>query len=154
MHTIATMGMTVAVAGASGYGGGELLRLLLAHPSLEIGVLAAGSSAGQDVAEVHPNLPDLAGRVFSETSALAESGADLVFLALPHGQSGAVAAGLAPGTPVVDLGADHRLADAEAWRRAYGGEHAGTWTYGLPELPGAHPHQWLPAALPPTQPAA
>lgn len=131
------MGMTVAVAGASGYGGGELLRLLLGHPSLEIGVLAAGSSAGQDVAAVHPNLPDLTGRVFADTSALAEADADLVFLALPHGQSGAVAAGLAPATPVVDLGADHRLADPEAWKRAYGGEHAGTWVYGLPELPGA-----------------
>jgi N-acetyl-gamma-glutamyl-phosphate reductase len=129
--------MTVAVAGASGYAGGELLRLLGDHPDLELGVLVAGSSAGQDVAAVHPHLPDLAGRVFADASALAGTDADLVFLALPHGQSGAVAASLPPGTRVVDLGADHRLADPEAWRRAYGGEHAGTWTYGMPELPGS-----------------
>jgi N-acetyl-gamma-glutamyl-phosphate reductase len=129
--------MTVAVAGASGYGGGELLRLLLGHPDLEIGELIAGSSAGLGVGEVHPHLPDLADRVFAPASSLAGVDADLVFLALPHGQSGAAAAALPPGARVVDLGADHRLADAGVWRRAYGGDHAGTWQYGLPELPGA-----------------
>ncbi|KLL10224.1 N-acetyl-gamma-glutamyl-phosphate reductase [Protofrankia coriariae] len=131
------MGMTAAVAGASGYAGGELLRLLLGHPELEIGPLAAGSSAGRDVTEVHPHLPDLAGRAFVDTSALTEADADIVFLALPHGASAAVAATLPAGVRVIDLGADHRLVDAEAWRRAYGGEHAGTWTYGMPELPAA-----------------
>ncbi len=131
------MGVTAAVAGASGYGGGELLRLLLAHPEIEIGALAANTSAGLPVTDVHPNLPDLEGRVFTDAEALAAAEADVVFLALPHGQSAAVAATL-PGTVrVVDLGADHRLADPQAWRRAYGGEHAGTWTYGMPELPGA-----------------
>ncbi|WP_322762337.1 N-acetyl-gamma-glutamyl-phosphate reductase [Frankia sp. Cr2] len=131
------MGMTAAVAGASGYAGGELLRLLLGHPEIELGLVAAGSSAGQDVAAVHPHLPDLAGRVFADTSALAGVEADIVFLALPHGASGAVAATLPAGVRVVDLGADHRLADSDAWRLAYGGEHAGAWTYGMPELPGA-----------------
>ncbi|WP_239312007.1 MULTISPECIES: N-acetyl-gamma-glutamyl-phosphate reductase [unclassified Frankia] len=131
------MGMTAALAGASGYAGGELLRLLLGHPEIEIGPLAAGSSAGQDVTDVHPHLPDLTGRVFADVSALASVDADIVFLALPHGRSGAVAATLPDGVRVVDLGADHRLADAEAWLRVYGGDHAGTWTYGMPELPGA-----------------
>ncbi|WP_322780324.1 N-acetyl-gamma-glutamyl-phosphate reductase [Frankia sp. Cas4] len=131
------MGMTAAMAGASGYAGGELLRLLLGHPEIELGLVAAGSSAGQDIAAVHPHLPDLAGRVFADTSALAGVDADIVFLALPHGASGALAATLPAGVRVVDLGADHRLADADVWRRAYGGEHAGVWTYGMPELPGA-----------------
>lgn len=125
------------MAGASGYGGGELLRLLLGHPEIEIGALAANTSAGLPVTNVHPNLPDLAGRVFTDSAALVASEADIVFLALPHGQSGAVAAALPSGVRVVDLGADHRLADPAAWQRAYGGDHAGTWTYGLPELPGA-----------------
>lgn len=130
------MTRTAAVAGASGYAGGELLRLLLAHPDLELGALCAGSSAGQPVTDLHPHLPQLAGRVFDGTSAALLGEADVVFLALPHGESGALAAQLPAGVKVVDLGADHRLLDAEAWKRWYGGEHAGTWTYGLPELPG------------------
>lgn len=130
------MTRTAAVAGASGYAGGELLRLLLGHSDLELGALCAGSSAGQPVTDLHPHLPQLAGRVFAETSVAALAEADLVFLALPHGESGALAAQLPAHVKVVDLGADHRLEDAEAWKRWYGGEHAGTWTYGLPELPG------------------
>jgi N-acetyl-gamma-glutamyl-phosphate reductase len=130
------MTRTAVVAGASGYAGGELLRLLLDHPDLELGALCAGSSAGQPVTDLHPHLPQLASRVLEATTAEALAEADVVFLALPHGESGALAAQLPPSTVVIDLGADHRLVDAEAWKRWYGGEHAGSWTYGLPELPG------------------
>ena len=133
------MGARVAVAGASGYAGGELLRLLAGHPDLEIGPVTADSSAGQPVGAVHAHLagvPALAGRVFEphETSRL--DGCDLVFAALPAGQSAALAAGLPAAVKVVDLGPDFRLADPEAWARHYGGEHAGRWVTGLPELPG------------------
>ncbi|RJK97168.1 N-acetyl-gamma-glutamyl-phosphate reductase [Vallicoccus soli] len=131
------MGTRVAVAGASGYAGGELLRLLLAHPDLEVGPVTAGTSAGAPVTSVHPQLPQLAGTTFGGTSAAVLADADLVLLALPHGQSAALAAQLPPTLPVVDLGADHRLASAADWEAFYGGAHAGTWTYGLPELPGA-----------------
>ena len=126
--------LVAAVVGASGYAGGELVRLLLAHPAFEVGPLHAGSSAGKRVTDLHPHLTPLADRTFLRTDLDALAGADVVFLALPHGESGAIAADLPAGTLVVDLGADHRLADAEAWSRYYGGSHAGTWTYGMPEL--------------------
>ena len=126
----------VAVAGASGYAGGELLRLLLAHPEVEIGALSAGSNAGEPLGGLQPHLVPLASRVLVETTADNLAGHDVVFLALPHGQSGALAAELGEGVVVIDCGADYRLADPAAWARFYGGEHAGTWPYGLPELPG------------------
>ncbi len=128
------MGMSAAVAGASGYAGGELLRLLLAHPDLEVGPVAAGSAAGRPVTDLHPSLPQLAGLVFAETTADVLAQADVVFLALPHGQSAALAASLPPDLPVVDLGADHRLASAADWARFYDTPYAGQWPYGLPEL--------------------
>ena len=126
--------LTAAVAGASGYAGGELLRLLLGHPSIDLGALAAGSSAGRRVTDLHPQLVPLADRTFVSTDIDALAQADVVFLALPHGESGQIAAALPPDRLVVDLGADHRLADPEAWSRYYGGAHSGTWTYGMPEL--------------------
>ena len=131
------MGARVAVAGASGYAGGELLRLLAGHPDLEIGPLAAGSNAGAPVTSVHPNLIGLAGRTFGAADPAVLAGADLVFMAMPHAEAAALAAELPAEVKIVDLGAGFRLADPASWARYYGGEHAGTWTYGLPELPGA-----------------
>jgi N-acetyl-gamma-glutamyl-phosphate reductase len=127
--------MRAAIAGASGYAGGELLRLLLGHP-LEIGALTAASSAGSRLGRHQPHLPALADRVIEPTTTEVLSGHDVVFLALPHGQSAAVAAELGDSTLVVDCGADFRLARAADWAEFYGGAHAGTWPYGLPELPG------------------
>jgi N-acetyl-gamma-glutamyl-phosphate reductase len=128
------MTLTAAVAGASGYAGGELLRLLLGHPQIEIGALTAATNAGSALGEHQPHLAPLADRVLQPTSAEVLAGHDLVFLALPHGASAALAAQLPMDVVVVDCGADHRLADAAAWQEFYGGEHAGTWPYGLPEL--------------------
>ena len=125
---------TVAVAGASGYAGGEVLRLLLQHPSIEIGSLTAASSAGDALVAHQPHLTPLHDRVLLPTTSDTLGGHDVVFLGLPHGQSGAVAAELGDDTIVVDLGADHRLESADDWVEYYGGEHAGTWAYGLPEL--------------------
>ncbi|MER7083870.1 N-acetyl-gamma-glutamyl-phosphate reductase, partial [Saccharopolyspora kobensis] len=130
------MTVRVAVAGASGYAGGELLRLLLSHPEVEIGALTAGGNAGSALGQHHPNLLPLADRVLVETTAAELSGHDVVFLALPHGHSAAIAAELGEDTVVIDCGADHRLNDPEDWSRWYGGEHPGTWPYGVPELPG------------------
>jgi N-acetyl-gamma-glutamyl-phosphate reductase len=130
------MGIRVAVAGASGYAGGELLRLIAGHPHFELAVATGQSQAGSPLGAVHPHLLTLADRVLTTTDPATLAEADLVFLALPHGESAAVAAQLPAQTKVVDLGADHRLADPDAWARYYPGTHAGTWTYGLPELPG------------------
>ncbi len=125
-----------AVAGASGYAGGELLRLLLGHPGVEIGALTGASNAGETLGSLQPHLTPLAERVLEPTSAETLAGHDVVFLALPHGTSAAIAEALGDDVLVVDCGADFRLADPEAWTRFYGSEHAGTWPYGLPELPG------------------
>jgi N-acetyl-gamma-glutamyl-phosphate reductase len=130
------MSVSVAVAGASGYAGGEVLRLLLGHPEVEIGALTAGSNAGERLGTLQPHLLPLAGRELVETTVGTLSGHDVVFLALPHGRSAAIASALPAETLVVDCGADHRLRDPGQWRAFYGGEHAGSWPYGLPELPG------------------
>jgi N-acetyl-gamma-glutamyl-phosphate reductase len=130
------MAMRAAVAGATGYAGGELLRLLLGHPAFEIGALTAGGNAGRPLISHHPHLTPLADRVVQETTVETLAGHDVVFLALPHGQSAQLAAALPAETLVVDLGADFRLTDPAAWERWYGGTHAGSWPYGMPELPG------------------
>lgn len=124
---------SVGVLGASGYGGGELLRLLAEHPRFEVAQVWANASAGQSVGELHPHLSTLA-HLQVETFDAAAVATDLVFMALPHGQSAQYAQRL--DTAIVDLGADFRLRDAAAWRAYYGSPHAGTWTYGLPEIPG------------------
>ncbi len=134
------MGARVAVAGASGYAGGELLRLLAGHPDLELGPVTAESNAGRPITELHPHLaglPSLAARTFDAAEALASSGCDLAFLALPAGRSARLAGDLGQGIKLVDLGPDFRLADAGAWTRHYQVPHAGRWATGLPELPGA-----------------
>ena len=132
----------VAVAGASGYAGGEILRLLLSHPAyadgtLEIGALTAASNAGSPLGPHHPHLLPLDQRILEPTSAEVLHGHDVVFLALPHGHSAALAEQLDPQTVIIDCGADFRLTDATAWERFYASPHAGSWPYGLPELPGA-----------------
>ncbi|WP_067987763.1 N-acetyl-gamma-glutamyl-phosphate reductase [Nocardia caishijiensis] len=134
--------LRVAVAGASGYAGGEVLRLLLGHPEyrtgrLEIGALTAGSNAGTALGALQPQLLPLADRILQETTPETLAGHDIVFLGLPHGQSGAIARALPESTVVIDCGADFRLTDAAAWEKYYGSPHAGSWPYGLPELPGA-----------------
>ncbi|OKJ96896.1 N-acetyl-gamma-glutamyl-phosphate reductase [Streptomyces sp. CB03234] len=131
------MAVRAAVAGASGYAGGEVLRLLLGHPRVEIGALTGHSNAGQAFGTLQPHLLPLADRVLEPTTPEVLAGHDVVFLALPHGQSAAVAEQLGDDVLVVDMGADFRLRDAADWERFYGSAHAGTWPYGLPELPGA-----------------
>ncbi|WP_248125165.1 N-acetyl-gamma-glutamyl-phosphate reductase [Micrococcus lacusdianchii] len=129
----------VAVAGATGYAGGEVLRLLAGHPEVRIGAVTAHANAGERLGALQPHLPALADRVLQATTADVLAGHEVVVLALPHGASAALAAELeerTPGTLVIDAGADHRLESGEAWERFYGSEHAGTWPYGLPELPG------------------
>ena len=130
---------TVAVSGASGYAGGEALRLLAGHPSVTVGAITAHSNAGERLGALQPHLHALADRVLAETTADVLAGHDVVILALPHGASGALAAEIAersPDTLVIDAGADHRLESAADWEAFYGTAHAGTWPYGLPELPG------------------
>lgn len=122
-----------AVAGASGYAGGEILRVLLAHPEVEITAVTASTSAGSELGAHHPHLRPLANRVLEPTDPQTLGAADVVFLALPHGASAALAAQLADPL-VIDCGADYRLQSAADWQRFYHSAHAGTWPYGLAEL--------------------
>ena len=131
----------VAIAGATGYAGGEILRLLLNHPAyasgdLEVGALTGHSNAGQSVAELMPHLPQLADCTIVDTTVENLAGHDVVFLGLPHGHSGPIAKALGEDVVVIDCAADFRLKDAQDWEDFYGSEHAGTWPYGIPELPG------------------
>ena len=129
------MTYSVAVSGASGYAGGEILRLLADHPEFEVRTVTAHQNAGQALTAVQPHLRSFTHLTLKETSAATLAGHDLVFLALPHGASGAVAAELDADAVVVDCGADHRLEAAADWAAFYGGDFHGAWTYGVPELP-------------------
>lgn len=130
------MTYSIAVSGASGYAGGEVLRLLAGHPEVEIGAVTAHSSAGERLGIVQPHLLSLADRVLVDTTAENLAGHDVVFLALPHGASAEIAAQLGEDTIVIDAAADHRLESSSDWEKFYGSAHQGTWPYGLPELPG------------------
>ena len=127
----------VAVAGASGYAGGEVVRLLLQHPELEVGALTASSNAGQALGSIHPHLTPLADRLLEDTTLEVLAGHDAVVLALPHGHSATLAAQLPGDVVVIDCGADFRLADESAWTDFYDTPYAGSWPYGMPELPTA-----------------
>lgn len=129
------MSLTVAVAGASGYAGGELLRILAGHPDFEVRTVTAHANAGSRLLDHQPHLRSLNYLTLVETSTDSLAGHDVVFLALPHGASGAIGDALSEDTLVVDCGADHRLTDPTEWERFYGGDHHPAWPYGVPELP-------------------
>ena len=122
------------MVGASGYAGGELLRLLSNHPKFKLSYIAAGSNAGEPITNLHPQLTNFAGRNFEETEIAKINNSDLVFIALPHGESAKIISQIDPKVKVVDLGADFRLVDSKKWEKYYGGKHAGSWVYALPEL--------------------
>ncbi|MEK6647752.1 MAG: N-acetyl-gamma-glutamyl-phosphate reductase [Actinomycetota bacterium] len=128
--------MKVGLVGASGYAGGELLRLLAGHPAFTATVITANSNAGERITDLHPQLSGYGDRRFSVIDIAELATCDLVFLAMPHGESAKIATQLPKEQKIVDLGADFRLASAQSWQKYYGGEHAGRWVYGLPELPG------------------
>ena len=126
--------MKIAVVGASGYAGGELLRLLAGHPKFEISYIAAGSNAGELITNLHPQLTNFAGRKFETTNVEMINTCELAFIALPHGESAKLVSQVDKSVKLVDLGADFRLQNPESWKKYYGGEYAGSWVYGLPEL--------------------
>ncbi|WP_293772982.1 N-acetyl-gamma-glutamyl-phosphate reductase [uncultured Corynebacterium sp.] len=135
------MTISIAVAGASGYAGGEILRLLLNHPAyaageLEIGALTGHSTAGHSVGELMPHLPQLRRRTFVDTTVDNLAGHDVVFLGLPHGHSAEIARQLGEDVLVIDCAADFRLRSENDWADFYGGDYAGSWPYGIPEMPG------------------
>ncbi|CAB5058345.1 MAG: N-acetyl-gamma-glutamyl-phosphate reductase [Actinobacteria bacterium] len=126
--------MKIGVVGASGYAGGELLRLLAFHPHFEVSAITAHSNAGELITSVHPQLQSYAGKSFCAFSPADFATCDLIFLALPHGESAKVIAQLPKSAKIVDLGADYRLESTDQWSKYYGGDHAGAWTYGLADI--------------------
>ena len=128
--------MKIGVVGASGYSGGELLRLLCSHPHFQVGYIAAGSQAGASITSVHPQLVNYADRAFEATEISQMNKCELLFFALPHGESAKIIAEVDSKIKIVDLGADFRLESPTSWDKYYGGEYAGAWVYGLPEIPG------------------
>ena len=127
--------MRVGVIGGSGYAGGELLRLLDSHPEFSVEFIGAGSSAGEEITSIHSHLTSYSGMKFQSTDISIINSLDLVFLALPHGESASLAKDIDSPVKVVDLGADFRLGDSSQWTKYYGGTYAGQWCYGLPEIP-------------------
>lgn len=128
--------METVVIGASGYAGGELLRLIDSHPKLNFKSAIAHSKANTAIALEHPFLIGKYDQNFEEFNAQNIKTTDLVFIALPHGESAGLVSQLKPGTKIVDLGADFRLKDSDQWSKYYTGDYAGSWTYGLPEIEG------------------
>jgi N-acetyl-gamma-glutamyl-phosphate reductase len=126
--------MKTAVIGGSGYAGGELLRMLSGHPHFEVIDVSAHSHAGALITSVHPQLQKYAGKSFKSVESIDFSNLELVFIALPHGESSSLVSKIPPNVKIVDLGADFRLESADDWSKYYGGVHAGAWVYGLPEL--------------------
>ena len=131
--------MKIGVVGGSGYAGGELLRILATHPEFAVEVVTAHSNAGEAITSIHPQLTSYEGKSFSSFSPEIFADCALVFLALPHGESATAVTAISalnPAIKFVDIGADFRLEDPAAWEKYYGGAHAGSWTYGLPEIHG------------------
>lgn len=128
--------MKIGVLGASGYAGGELLRLLSGHPDFEVSYIAAGSNAGEKITDLHSHLITYGDQRFAGTDIGAINNCDLIFLALPHGQSAEIVEQIDEKVKIVDLGADFRLKSEQAWKQYYNDSYAGAWAYGLPELPG------------------
>lgn len=129
--------MQTAIVGASGYAGGELLRLLQIHPTFNPSHITAYANAGELINSLHPHLSGYEGQTFSALDISELRSAELVFLALPHGESAKIISQLDDDQLIVDLGADYRLRSSQSWKKYYDGDHAGTWTYGLPEMPDA-----------------
>jgi N-acetyl-gamma-glutamyl-phosphate reductase len=137
-HTYSTRAQ-VAVLGASGFAGGELLRILARHPGVEVVAAAAASQVGRPVAGAYPglDLPGLAGGCFVSVEEALAAEPELLFASLPHTRSMAILGDWA-GPAAVDLGGDFRIHDPGTYRRWYGQEHAcpealGGWAYGLTE---------------------
>jgi N-acetyl-gamma-glutamyl-phosphate reductase len=128
--------MKIGLVGGSGYAGGELLRLLSGHPVFQVTAISAHSNAGEEITSIHPQLQSYAGRKFTAFTPSEFANCDLIFLALPHGESAKVIAQLPQSAKIVDLGADYRLQSEDSWSKYYGGEYAGSWVYGIPDLPG------------------
>lgn len=128
--------MRTGIIGGSGYAGGELIKLLSVHPHFQITYISAGSNAGEEITSIHPHLFSFAGQKFSETNLSEINNCEIVFIALPHGESAKLMKQIKPEVKVVDLGADFRLSSKAQWEKYYGGEYAGKFTYGLPEIAG------------------
>lgn len=128
------MTYSVAVSGASGYAGGEILRLLAGHPDIEIRTVTAHSHAGEPLIAHQPHLRSLRHLTLQPTTPEILAGHDVVFLALPHGQSGQYTDALGDAALVIDAGADHRLTSQADWDAFYGGAFHDPWAYGVPEL--------------------